>query len=91
MADEPDEEETGAEDAAEVVSDETDSDRKKTQVLRTVAEDPIPERGPAAYIAEFVGTFFLTFFICAIVTVGSFFFVQPLVDVATKAARALPF
>jgi NADH-quinone oxidoreductase subunit N len=29
--------------------------------------------------------------ICAIVTVGSFFFVQPLVDLASKAASALPF
>jgi NADH-quinone oxidoreductase subunit N len=29
--------------------------------------------------------------ICVIVTVGSFFFVQPLVDLATKAAAALPF
>jgi hypothetical protein len=29
--------------------------------------------------------------ICALVTVGSFFFVQPLVDLATRAAAALPF
>jgi MIP family channel proteins len=29
--------------------------------------DP-PERGPAAYIAEFVGTFGLVFFVCAVVT-----------------------
>jgi hypothetical protein len=29
--------------------------------------------------------------ICAVVTVGSFFFVQPLVDLAAKAADALPF
>jgi len=28
-----------------------------------------PERGPAAYIAEFIGTFALTFFICAAVSV----------------------
>jgi MIP family channel proteins len=69
MADEPDEEQTGAGDAAEVVSDETDDSRKKTQVLRTADLNPIPERGPAAYIAEFVGTFFLTFFICAVVSV----------------------
>jgi len=27
-----------------------------------------PERGPAAYVAEFIGTFGLVFFICAIVT-----------------------
>jgi glycerol uptake facilitator protein len=69
MADEPEEETTGGDDAAEVVSDETDDTRKKTQVLRTVAVDEIPERGPAAYIAEFIGTFFLTMFICAIVSV----------------------
>ena len=29
--------------------------------------------------------------ICVIVSVGSFFFVQPLVDLAAKAAAALPF
>jgi MIP family channel proteins len=28
-----------------------------------------PERGPAAYVAEFIGTFALTFFICAAVSV----------------------
>jgi hypothetical protein len=28
--------------------------------------------------------------ICLVVTVGSFFAVQPLIDVATSAARALP-
>src|SRR5687768_11161176 len=27
-----------------------------------------PERGPAAYVAEFVGTFGLVFFVCAVVT-----------------------
>jgi MIP family channel proteins len=75
MADEPEEEETGAEeepqgaDEATVVSDESDDTRKKTQVLRTVDVDPIPERGPAAYVAEFIGTFLLTFFICAAVSV----------------------
>src|SRR3954451_9851147 len=36
---------------------------------RPMAELPPPlERGPAAYLAEFVGTFGLVFFICAIVT-----------------------
>src|SRR5215213_7849029 len=29
---------------------------------------PPPDRGPAAYLAEFVGTFGLVFFICAVVT-----------------------
>jgi MIP family channel proteins len=29
---------------------------------------PPPERGPAAYVAEFIGTFALVFFICAAVT-----------------------
>ena len=28
---------------------------------------------------------------CVVVTVGSFFFVQPLIDVAAAAARSLPF
>jgi hypothetical protein len=28
---------------------------------------------------------------CLIVTVGSFFFVQPLIDVAESAAKSLPF
>jgi MIP family channel proteins len=28
---------------------------------------PLPERGPAAYVAEFIGTFALTFFICSAV------------------------
>ena len=32
-----------------------------------------PERGPAAYVAEFIGTFALTFFICAAVCI----FVSP--------------
>jgi MIP family channel proteins len=36
---------------------------------RPLAELPDPpERGPAAYLAEFVGTFGLVFFICAVVT-----------------------
>jgi MIP family channel proteins len=36
---------------------------------RPLAEIPEPaERGPAAYLAEFVGTFGLVFFICAVVT-----------------------
>ena len=29
-------------------------------------------------------------FLCVVVTVGSFFFVQPLIDVAKDAAAALP-
>ncbi len=29
------------------------------------------ERGPAAYVAEFLGTFLLVFFVCAVVTVNS--------------------
>jgi L-cystine uptake protein TcyP (sodium:dicarboxylate symporter family) len=28
---------------------------------------------------------------CLVVTVGTFFFVQPLIDMATKAAESLPF
>src|SRR4051794_35288936 len=52
MADEIDEP-TGADDEAEVISDEPADERKKTQVLHTVDLDPIPERGPAAYVAEF--------------------------------------
>jgi hypothetical protein len=28
---------------------------------------------------------------CVVVTIGSFFFVQPLIDVAAAAARSLPF
>ena len=28
---------------------------------------------------------------CVVVTVGSFFFVQPLIDVAESAAKSLPF
>ncbi len=31
--------------------------------------DAPPERGPAAYVAEFIGTFALTFFICAAVSI----------------------
>jgi MIP family channel proteins len=41
----------------------------RTRRPRPLAEIPEPpERGPAAYLAEFVGTFGLVFFICAIVT-----------------------
>jgi len=36
---------------------------------RPLAEIPAPpDRGPAAYLAEFVGTFGLVFFVCAVVT-----------------------
>jgi MIP family channel proteins len=76
MADEQDEK-PDAEDAAEIISDEPADDRKKTQVLRTIDLDPIPERGVAAYIAEFVGTFFLVFFIC---TVASLFLRAPVTN-----------
>jgi MIP family channel proteins len=31
----------------------------------------VEERGPAAYVAEFLGTFLLVFFVCAVVTVNS--------------------
>jgi MIP family channel proteins len=43
-----------------------DKTRVKNKVARAVPSDlgPIPERGPAAYLAELIGTFGLVFFIC---------------------------
>jgi MIP family channel proteins len=65
MADDHDDDTTAREAAA--TTSEPD-DRKRTQILTMADLDPIPERGPGAYIAEFVGTFFLVFFICAVAT-----------------------
>ena len=56
------EEKTGAEAAAK-------PSRPTTVRRRPLAELPDPpERGPAAYLAEFVGTFGLVFVVCAVVT-----------------------
>ena len=56
---------------------------------RPMAEfPPPPERGPAAYLAEFLGTFGLVFFICAVVTL----YVHPPVPAAQPGLPAtLPF
>jgi MIP family channel proteins len=45
---------------------EDDSSRATTTVLEAQGRrgDDIEERGPAAYVAEFIGTFFLVMFIC---------------------------
>src|SRR5215204_5148615 len=45
-----------------------DLERDKEETGATAADDrEPPDRGPAAYVAEFVGTFALVFFICAVV------------------------
>jgi MIP family channel proteins len=36
-----------------------------------VSEDPIDAKGPAAYVAEFVGTFFLVLGICGVISAGA--------------------
>jgi glycerol uptake facilitator-like aquaporin len=37
----------------------------------------VQDRGPAAYIAEFVGTLLLVFFITAVVSLYFYIFIQP--------------
>ncbi len=69
MADEDlerDKEETGATAAGDRV-EKTRVDNRVRRGPMAEVPDP-PERGPAAYVAEFIGTFGLVFFICAVVT-----------------------
>lgn len=47
----------------------------------------IPERGPAAYIGEFIGTFALVFFITAVISL----YVEPPVEVAPGQPAVQPF
>jgi MIP family channel proteins len=69
MADEDlerDKEETGATAAGDRV-EKTRVDNRVRRGPMAEVPDP-PERGPAAYVAEFIGTFGLVFFVCAVVT-----------------------
>jgi glycerol uptake facilitator protein len=63
---ENDEDDDGAEEKPDRPA--ADKTRTRTRVMPTAAFDDIPERGPAAYIAEFVGTFFLVMFITAVLS-----------------------
>jgi MIP family channel proteins len=71
MADEDLDRETDEKTGAEATGDRVEKTRVDNRVRRRspFAEVPDPpERGPAAYVAEFIGTFGLVFFVCAIVT-----------------------
>ena len=71
------EEETDAPDA-KVSVEETESSRAKTSVLRATSEaDFIDERGPAAFVAEFIGTFFLVMFICGAAVLYGLYLIIP--------------
>jgi MIP family channel proteins len=71
MADEDLDREKDDDTGAEAGDERVEATRVDNRVarLRPFAElDDPPERGPAAYLAEFVGTFGLVFFICTVVT-----------------------
>ena len=62
-------EKTGAEAAGDRVEKTRVDNRTRSARRSPFAEMPDPpERGPAAYLAEFIGTFGLVFLVCAVVT-----------------------
>jgi glycerol uptake facilitator len=63
-------------------------DAAETEAAAAVAADIIPERGPAAYLAEFIGTLTLVFFITFVV---SQFGRAPLSDQEIAQGAQLPF
>lgn len=73
-ADRPDETEVGAlgaggaEDVGRRNSGTLGDEEAELEAAAAVGTDPIPERGPAAYVAEFIGTFALVFFITLVVS-----------------------
>ncbi|MEA2481043.1 MAG: glycerol uptake facilitator protein [Thermoleophilaceae bacterium] len=64
-----------------------DTTRSQTSVLHTIEREPIPLRGPAAYVAEFLGTFLLVLFITSTLSL----YLREPIDNGPNVPQTLPF